>query len=251
MFVVKKLIAPFFLPPGIFIVILLLTAIWLWRRRRRGIAMVNLTIALLLWALASAPVAQGLRSGLEKGLTIPHNLQGDVIILLGGGINQDVPDLSGRGTPSSEMMTRLVTAVRIQRELKIPIIVSGGAVITGSDPEAPVVRRFIIDLGVPQKQVLTEERSRDTKENAFYCREILALHGFRKPLLVTSAYHMRRSLEAFTNAGVQVTPVPAQFSIGNRKHLHWTGYLPEAGTLYASAASLREYLGLIFYRLGG
>lgn len=251
MFFLKKLIAPFLLPPGILIVVLIASAVWLWQRRRRGIALCNLTVALALWGLATVPVAMWLRSGLEKGLTVPRQLQGDVIILLGGGIHEDVPDLTGRGTPSREMMGRLVTAARIQRRLGIPVIVSGGAVYAGQDAEAPVIRRFLVDLGVPEKHVLIEQRSRDTRENAFYCREILAQHRFHRPLLVTSAYHMRRSLAAFGSAGVTVTPVPAQFSTGSRKPLRWTSFLPEAGTLETSASSLREYLGLAFYRLGG
>jgi len=251
MFFLKKLIAPFLLPPGILIVVLLASAVWLWQRRRRGIALCNLTVALVLWGLSTVPVAMWLRAGLEKGLTVPRQLQGDVIILLGGGIHEDVPDLTGRGAPSREMMTRLVTAARLQRRLGIPVIVSGGAVYAGQDAEAPVIRRFLVDLGVPEKQVLIEQRSRDTRENAFYCREILAQHRFHRPLLVTSAYHMRRSLAAFGTAGVTVTPVPAQFSTGSRKPLRWTSYLPEAGILETSASSLHEYLGLAFYRLGG
>ena len=251
MFFVKKLVSPFLLPPGIFIVLLLGLATLLWRKRRRGTALLNFLLGILLWSVASAPVADRLLQGLEKGLTIPRPLQGDVIVLLGGGINDEVPDLTGKGAPTDEMLGRVVTAVRAQRELKVPIIVSGGTVFAGMSAEAPVVRRFLIDLGVPEQQILVEIKSRDTMENARYCRQMADQYGFRRPLLVTTAYHMRRSLMAFKRAGMPVTPLPAQFSTAPGRPRIWTDYLPSAGSLHASAKAIHEYLGMLFYRFGG
>jgi uncharacterized SAM-binding protein YcdF (DUF218 family) len=154
------------------------------------------------------------------------------------------------------MLARLVTAVRIQRQLNIPIIVSGGSVYAGDAPEAPVVGRFLVDLGVRENQLLLESRSRDTQENASYCREIMRQRGFRRPLLVTSAYHMRRSIQAFQKAGVPVTPLPAQFMTDGAKASLWSSlshleedFSPGAGSLLNSATALREYFGLLFYWL--
>jgi uncharacterized SAM-binding protein YcdF (DUF218 family) len=251
MFIFKKLLTPFLLPPGIFVVVLWGAAAWNWRRRRRGTAMASLMLGGVLWALATGPVAERLLLGLERGLAIPRPLAGDVLILLGGGINDGVQDLTGRGTPTTDMLARVVTAVRAQRQLKVPIIVSGGVVFSGRSAEASIVRRFLVDLGVPAEQVLLEEKSRDTMENARYCREIIARHGFRRPLLVTSAYHMRRSLAAFRLAGVEVTPLPAQFATGSGLPPVWADWLPSAGGLSGSARALQEYLGLFFYRLTG
>jgi uncharacterized SAM-binding protein YcdF (DUF218 family) len=249
MFVLKKLITQFLLPPGVFIFILLTAAAWLMYRRRRGIAFSCLLFGLTIWAFASNPISERLMLGLEKGLAIPSPLHGDVIILLGGGIHDNVPDLTGRGTPSDDMMGRVITAVRAQRQLKAPIIISGGVVFAGRSAEAPVVRRILIDLGVPANQVLVEQKSRDTVENAKYCKEIMLRHGFRSPLLVTSAYHMRRSIEAFKRAGLSVTPLPAQFLTGSDLPVIWADYLPTAGALHASSRALHEYMGLLFYRL--
>lgn len=250
MFALKKLVAPFLLPPGIFVIMLLLLGIWCWRRRQRGAAFLAVLLGAALWAVSANPVSQLLNRGLEKGLGIPDSLNGDVIILLGGGINDGVPDLSGRGTPTSEMLGRMVTAVRVHRRLKVPILVSGGAVVAGQTAEAPVVKRFLVDLGVPEKQVLLELKSRDTIENARYCSEILKSRGFRHPLLVTSAYHMPRSINAFRLAGVAVTPVPSQFSTGGSGG-NWVHYLPSSPALYNSSRALHEYLGILWYRFRG
>jgi len=249
MFIVKKLVTPFLIPPGIFIVILLLTGYCLWRRNLRKYAVINIAIGLMLWGVSINPASVALMRGLEADLAIPRHIQGDVIILLGGGINEGVPDLTGSGTPSDDMMARVVTAVRIQRRLDVPVIVSGGSVFAGRGAEAPVIRRFLIDLGVREKQVLLESRSRDTMENATYCRDIIRKHGFRHPLLVTSAYHMRRSIKAFQRAGVAATPVPAQFATGGALPWIWSDLLPGPVPLLNSAKALREYWGLLFYRV--
>lgn len=249
MFALKKILTPFLLPPGIFVLILFGYGCWCGRRRRYGAALINLLLALSLWLLSTGPVCALLMGGLERGLTIPHPLQGDVIILLGGGVEGFVPDLTGTGRPSEDMCSRLLTAVRAQRQLKVPVIVSGGSVFAGQPAEAPVVRRFLLDLGVPSEQILIEAKSRDTKENAGYCREIIRSKGFRRPLLVTSAYHMPRSLVAFRTAGLAVTPLPAQFVTGGNGLRHWSRWLPDAGALHGSAKALREYLGLLWYRL--
>jgi uncharacterized SAM-binding protein YcdF (DUF218 family) len=249
LFTLKKLISLILLPPGIFVAILIASGFHFWRKRKGAPALVVILMGLALWVMSSPPVAGTLMRSLEKGLSIPKPLRGDVIILLGGGINEGVPDLTGTNTPSDDMMGRVVTAVRAQRQLKVPIIVSGGVVFAGHVAEAPVVRRFLLDLGVPDNMVLLEARSRDTMENGRYTKEIIDRHGLRQPLLVTSAYHMRRSMEAFRRAGITATPLPAQFCTGAKLPPITTDYLPSAGAFNASTKALREYLGLLFYRL--
>lgn len=249
MFWLKKIISALMLPPGILALLLFALGTFSWRRRNRVSALGAFAIGASLWALSVNPTAQMLMSGLEKGLSLPSRLQGDVILLLGGGIHQGVEDLTGTGTPSDDMAGRIITAIRAQRELQAPIIISGGAVFPGRSPEAPVVRRILLDLGAPENQVIVESKSRDTMENAENCQKIIEKLGFRRPVLVTSAYHMKRSLEAFRKAGIRPVPLPAQFRTGSGSSRIWSDYLPTAGALHTSCMALREYLGLLFYRL--
>ena len=87
-------------------------------------------------------------------------------MLLGGGVYGGAPDVRGVGFPSEEMLPRIVTAVRLQRRLGVPVVVSGGKVFDHSFAEAPVIGRVLADLGVPPGKVVLEGRSRDTSENA-------------------------------------------------------------------------------------
>lgn len=248
MFLAKKIIASFLLPPGIFIVLFFWLGWRLYRKKRRGTALGLWSISLLIWALSIYPVSTRLLGPLEKGYAITQPLRGDVIILLGGGIYDNVRDLTGKGVPSNEMMSRIVTAVRVQRQLNLPLIVSGGAVYKGRSAEAPIAGRILTDLGVEPGMIILEEKSRDTDENARYCGDIVRQRGFTSPLLITSAYHMRRSVDAFRRAGIAVTPIPAHFSLGPAK-LILSDLLPAANALAGTSRALHEYLGIYWYKL--
>jgi uncharacterized SAM-binding protein YcdF (DUF218 family) len=245
MFAFKKLVAPFLLPPGIFILILTVSGIFLLKKSRKA-GFLCIGVGVSLWLLSVSPVSNALMGGLESGLTIPANPRGDVIILLGGGIYEGVQDLTGIGAPSGDTLARIVTAVRLQKRLHIPVIVSGGAVFPWTTAEALVDRRFLTDLGVPGDKILVDDKSRDTFENARYVRKVCEERHFSAPLLVTSAYHMRRALLMFSLFNMKVTPVPAGFRTGKSKY-GWADYLP--GDLRDSMVACREYLGLLYYRV--
>jgi len=249
MFEVKFVLQHLLLPPGIFIVLLVAIAIRELFRKRWRTAFLVLMTAGALAGLSAGPVADRLIGGLEERCAIPADPRGDVVILLGGGVLGKAPDLTGQGFPSDGMLPRVVTAARLQRKLGVPVVVSGGKVFDHLDAEAPVVARVLADLGVPAKMIVTEGSSRDTSENARYTKRILDGKGFRAPLLVTSAYHMPRSVALFAKAGVAVTPVPAGFRTWEGRTYRWVDYLPSASGLSQSTMAMREYLGLAYYRI--
>ena len=249
MFGAKFVLQHLLLPPGIFIVLLAAVAFRGLFRREWRTAFPVLLLAGALGALSVAPVADRLIGVLEERYAIPAHPEGDVVILLGGGVSGKVQDLTGQGFPSDGMLSRVVTAARLQKRLGVPVVVSGGKVFDHLDAEAPVVARVLEDLGVPAKKIVAEGNSRDTSENARNTKRILDEKGFRAPLLVTSAYHMPRSVALFTKAGVAVTPVPAGFLTWKGKTYRWVDYLPSAGGLSQSTIALREYLGLVYCRI--
>ncbi|MCL4476400.1 MAG: YdcF family protein [Nitrospirae bacterium] len=249
MFLFKKIAGVFLFPPGIFVTLLLCSSAWLFSRRNAKAASVNLFLGCLLWLFSTSPVADTMLRGLEYESAIPQSPKGDVIILLGGGAYDNVPDLSGAGSPSEEMMGRLITAARLQKRLNIPIIVSGGKVFKEREAEAPIVKRFLVDLGVPAGMIITEEKSRDTMENARNTVEICTRLGYHQPLLVTSAYHMRRAVLSFRKTGWEVVPFPADFRAIPGRRYGWQDYVPVMSDLKNSSLAMKEYAGLIFYRL--
>jgi uncharacterized SAM-binding protein YcdF (DUF218 family) len=248
MFIVKKIVSPFLVPPGVFVVLLLLSSAWFFRRKSRKASAVNFFLAFLFWVASVAPVSDAVLRGLEAEFSLPVNPEGDVIVLLGGGAYDVVPDFSGIGAPSGEMMGRIITAVRLQRRLHIPIVVSGGAVFKDRKAEAPIVKRFLVDLGVPEQKIITEEKSRDTIENARYTVKICEAKRYSRPLLVTSASHMKRAVLSFRNAGMEVTPFPSGFKALGRERYGWEDFLPDPNELKKVSTAMREYIGLLYYR---
>lgn len=251
-FALKKIITSLILPPGIFILVLLTCATSLIARKHRRVGLMHLAIAVSLWILSAGPVPRLLMVGLESDYyTFPSRPTGDVIVLLGGGVVDQAPDFSGRGVPSAMMMGRVVTAVRLYRSLQLPIIVTGGTA-PGSDRQsesAAVVKRILVDLGVAENQIIEEDQALDTMENARYTAAICDRKGYSQPILVTSAYHLRRSVAAFTRTNLHPTPFPAYFLVEQTEPLTWMQLLPDAGSLDLSARAIREYLGLLYYKL--
>lgn len=247
MFILKKILTPFLMPPGIFIGLLICSGIWLFFRKHWKTGFLNCLIGIFMWLLSLSPVSDMMLRGLESDFRIPESPSGDVIILLGGGVYDKALDLTGMGAPSGDMLERTVTTVRLQKRLNVPIIVTGGVVFKGKAAEAPIVKRFLVDLGVPSERVIIEDKARDTIENAKYSKEICEKDGYKNPILVTSAYHMKRAVLSFKKVDMDVLPFPAGFRTWENKKYGWEDYLPH--DLGGISVAIREYMGLLFYRI--
>lgn len=111
-------------------------------------------------------------------------------------------------------------------------------------------------LGVSPSMIYTETRSRDTADNARMTRELLEKRRFgSNVLLVTSAYHMPRSLMLFRRAGLHPIPVPTDYktdrgpAVRRKSAENILAWMPQASDLQRTSAALRERLGMLFYRI--
>jgi len=246
MFILKKVLTPFLLPPGIFIISLIFVGAWFLHKKKWKAGMATLIFGCFMWALSISPVSDAMIKGLESKYDIPQNIQGDVIILLGHRVFGEAPDLSGIGAPSENYLTRIVTAVRLQKRFHIPIIVSSAKASKNKVVEESIVRRFLIDLGIPPDKIIIEDNSRNTYENAKFTKEICDRSGFADPILVTSAYHLKRAIMSFDKIGLRVLPFPSGYYSWHGKHHGWKAYLP--GDFSTASIAIKEYLGLTFYK---
>lgn len=114
--------------------------------------------------------------------------------------------------------------------------------------EAARARRFYESLGLPPENLLLEDRSRTTYENAVLSARMTGVDPAKPWLLVTSAWHMRRALATFQKLGWNVTPYAVDFATGS--HTPWTEYSLVRGSR-KWAMLLHELLGLVAYRLAG
>lgn len=242
--------ASFVLPPGIFILIFIALAAWLWRqgeRATRRAARVIGLLTLLFYLLSTQLVSERAMGWLESFHEPPtlaelRDAQPDVIIMLGGGAYADSPDVDGTGVLCSSPASRLLTVVRLQRELGVPVLLSGGQVYEDTGAEAKIARRILMSLGVPEDMIYTETHSLTTGQNARFSAEIMREQGFARPVLVTSAFHMRRSVLNFAKQGVSVIPYQTDYQSTHHPVFHYNKLSPSADALRDNVTVMRETL---------
>jgi uncharacterized SAM-binding protein YcdF (DUF218 family) len=237
-----KFAASFLLPPGIIILTMAFLNLWLYRHKQRG-ARALTVLLMLFYLLSTSYVGDILLGSLESRYTPPQQPVGDVIILLGGGATADTPDIDGLGNLSGSAANRLLTAVRLQRQLHVPIIVSGGQVFADSGREAVIAKRILLGLGVPENQIIVEDASLNTAQNAQYVKTILQANGFQQPILVTSAFHMERSILNFSKQGVMAKAFPSDYLVNQHVGLYANKLAPSADGLRNVTIFFRELLG--------
>lgn len=246
----------FLMPPAIQLLLMVL-AFFMWKRR----VLLSRFLMLLAWgsllALSLPIVSTKLFTWLEQPyldqqrLTSSiENFQPKAVVVLGGGRIRNTPEYGGDEV-NEQALWRLRFAAVLAKQTNLPIISSGGTVYPFElTSEAEMAAKVLqTELGVPTA-VLQESNSRDTWQNAIKTAAMLEdqLGGKGPVILVTHAYHMRRSQYAFEQAGVTVIPAATGF-----KSVAVSGWindwLPQSFYLHQSRIALHEYLGLVFYWL--
>jgi uncharacterized SAM-binding protein YcdF (DUF218 family) len=118
----------------------------------------------------------------------------------------------------------------------------------GEDPATEDLLKKFVRLGGNRERVTMERRSRNTFENAVYSRELIEPNSNERWLLVTAALHMPRAIGCFRRVGFKVEAYPIQYTTGDRSSLQ-TGYGPGANALTRIDVAMKEWIGLVVYRL--
>jgi len=241
---INKMIAAFLLPPGMIILLLAWLNIRLYQKKH-GCAKWFSLVIIMFYLMTTSYVSDGLMRSLEKRYMPTQNVHGDVIIMLGGGATGDTPDIDGVGNLSGSAANRLLTAARLQKKLNVPLIVSGGKVFEDTGTEAVVSQRILWGLGVPQDKIITEDQSLTTTQNALYVKQIIENRQFKQPILVTSAFHMPRSVMNFHQVGLTVEPYPADYKVNVNSYLSVFKFWPNSGAFSNTCIALWEYVGML------
>ena len=240
--VIQTLVLP---PLSLF---LLYGAGWMLRRRwpRFGRMVSGGAIVLLFVLCTNAGAWLLLRplENLESPLASANGAQ--AIVVLSAGRLENSPEYGGADIPDYTALARARYAAKLQRETKLPLLVSGGRGKTDGPDESlanGMTRILQEDFAVPVSWV--EDKSANTAENAAFSAAILKRSGVRRILLVTDAMHMRRASMAFSHEGMEVIGAPTMFFSRDR----WSGldFLPGAEGLRRSRYAIYEWLGLVWY----
>ncbi len=238
-----NLIATFLLPP--LSLLILIAAGYFFRSYRiaRGLGIT----AFILLLLASTPYfSEGAMRLIEPTpVDMTEARSASAIVILGGGTYFHAPEYSGEDTVNEETLARLRYGARLERELHLPVLVTGGRPLGNSVAEALQMRSALEqDFGVPVRWV--EAASDNTYENARNSFLILQKEHITRICLVTHASHMMRAASAFRRAGFEVIEAPAGYT--TRYHTDLLTFLPRAKSLRQSSIFVHETVGMLWYR---
>ena len=116
-----------------------------------------------------------------------------------------------------------------------------------TEPEGVILSERAASMGVPKNNILLTAVAQNTEEEAKAVRKLFP-NSDASLLLVTSAFHMPRSIQIFEKQGFRVIPYPVDFRV-EISDLTPMDFLPSAAALSTTDLAIREQLGRIYYRI--
>jgi len=176
----------------------------------------------------------------------------DGIIVLGGSVDTDLSAAHRTPVVAYAADRMLAPADLARRYPKARIVFTGGTsnLIATEAREADYSAPILENLGIPKERVILERDSRNTWENAIFTKQMVAPKPGERWLLVTSAFHMPRSMGIFRKAGFDVEAYPVDWRMGGRDELFAFTRNGREG-LEKTDVAMREWIGLVAYRVMG
>jgi len=221
-----------------------------WQRISRSLLA---TCALLLVLIGFLPVGEWLIAPLENRFTTNVALPSEVdgIIVLGGAI---LPRMSNvwqqpEVGDAADRLTNFLYLARLYPNAQLVFTGGNGAVAEQEFKEAEMAQILFDQLGLTERAIVFESESRNTSENARNSKELVSPESDENWLLITSAFHMPRSIGVFCQEQWLVQPYPVD-------HYSQKGNLLRVDFSFSKNLSVlktavREWVGLVAYRING
>jgi len=256
----SKLLPLFVYPLGFACLCLVVALFTVWKRPRMATASILLALVVLVLTGNTWVSASLVRSLEMRHVPTADLPTADAIVVLGGSVRPQVPPRPW--VEVSEEGDRTIYGARLYQQGKAPkVILSGGRIgwLGGGSPESEDMATLIKALGVPAEDILQDPASLNTYENAVNVKQILEANDMSRILLVTSALHMPRSLLIFQKLGIEAIAAPTDFwepgpvetdAMPTARALIIKA-IPDASNLESFTRALKEYIGIVVYRLRG
>lgn len=249
-FVLKRVLGDLLQPLTLLLLALAAGAALLALRKRAGTVLLAAAAAALVCLCYGWP-ADGWLRDLERrhpplADASPHRGVRWVVVL-GGGLVSD-PRLPVTGQLTEGAQLRVAEGIRLYRQLDgAQLLVSGGPVFNDA-PESSALAGLAEALGVPPADIVQDSLSLDTEQQALEVRRIT---GGDSLLLVTSAYHMPRSMALFRKAGLPCLAAPTHFLLKDRTRSSPDQLFPSSGAIHRAEVVCHERAGMAWSRLRG
>ena len=245
-FIFSKILS-FAVDPFFWIIILLLLALLAKKKYKRPRYLVSALI--LTFVFSNSPIYKITFDYWKIKQDITYQ-KFDAGILLGGMISLSSSD---ENILFNEYNDRLLNTLELfHKGIIKKIIITGASGSLSSDlKEADIIKSFLIRIGVPKEKIIVENQSKNTHENAIYteltCKELeMDKYSF---LLITSDYHMRRSLSCFKKTGLNITPFVKE---SDEFHFDLESLIvPQTNVLFKWKVLFHEIVGYFMYKLMG
>ncbi len=240
-------------PDSLLLILLLIAWTLLWRGKYRSAKRVLGFVVGILLIVALFPVGEWVLYPLEirfpKNPVLPQKIDG--IIVLGGAENADLSNKWNQVElgEAAERLLAFQTLARRYPEAKLMFTGGSGSMVYQGYKGADVAKMVFEQQGINTSHITFERESRNTYENAMFSKVLAKPVSDENWILITSAFHMPRSVGIFCRAGWPTIPYPVD-------HYTWPGNLFRvdldlAGHLKTLAMGIKEWLGLVVYYVTG
>lgn len=239
-------------PISLVLILAVLALIFLLLNRRRLGLFAVLAAVLVLGAVGFTNLGYILIQPLEDRFALPNPApeKVDAIVMLGGATLAR-PSSARAITELNDAGDRLTTTLWLARnypEARIVISGGSGALSEEGEPEADTAERFFLAHGIPHNRLVLEEQSRNTDENVQLSKSLIIPDDV--VVLVTSAFHMPRSVGLFRKAGLGVVPWPTDYRSPGPQAFGFDLANP-VQNLNVTTVAIKEWIGLAAYHWSG
>lgn len=253
MFILSKIVWIVSQPLSVALIFSIAALICMFAKRRHLAIFLMIASVILLTTTLFTTVGSVMIQQLEDRFPRPSD-PGKVgcIIVLGGGFATDVSTVRG-GYEVNDAGDRFIEAYRLLNKYPgAKVLVSGGdGFVTGGFlGDAEISERFFAALGISADRLIKEPDSRTTFENAVNSKEILQREGLSDCLLITSGFHMPRSVGIFRKLGINVTPWAVDYRSIGKEHLRFDISQSDANASMLALAT-KEWIGMVGYYFAG
>jgi uncharacterized SAM-binding protein YcdF (DUF218 family) len=241
----------FLLYPFTWVVILLLFA-WVTYNAKRRKRLLGCALALLLIFSNSFIVDEFVRFWEVEVIdvdAIDPNIK--TAIVLGGGVYHDKENDKVKYGANAD---RYLSVLQLYKSGKITRILVAGGPANYLEPwakESEIIKDLYVLCGIPEENILVENRSLNTYENTLYSKQILEQIGEEKFLLITSSSHIKRAQACFEKQGISVQAYPSMKGVGNRRWEFDYLLVPSLDNFSKWRGLIHEWIGFASYKIRG
>jgi len=261
MFIFLSKILPLLVYPTGFVSILIIAGILIKKKALKRLVLI--AAFAVLWLSGNQLFSMSIFRSLEWRYLPPEPMpEAQAIVVLGGGT--DSPDYPRPIVDVTAAGDRVLYAGSLFKDGKAPLVLLSGGNISWmgerSNTPADQMAWILEMMDIPRDVLILQTRSQNTHEDALYSSQLLKEMGIQKIILVTSALHMPRSVALFEKQGMEVIPAPTDYRV---TQTNWAetirpnlqsfiiSLIPSASNVSAVSNALKEYIGIIVYRMRG